>query len=137
MRGEGSAKADWIVAARRLAAGADGSITRSSIPVQGGEPVGEQAVDLVGTFLLDPVAAAVQEVGGGQGREGGGESIDGVGHPGGGSVQGAADEKGGLTAVLTGSFGARCKMARPLADNDGVGLSERAVQRLRELRDSP
>lgn len=53
---------------------------------QAAQPVDEESVDLVGVFLLDPVAAAVEEVGGGEGGEGAGEALDGVGHPVGGGV---------------------------------------------------
>ncbi|MFE7299323.1 hypothetical protein [Streptomyces sp. NPDC057579] len=42
-----------------------------------------------------------------------------------------------LTAIPAGAVGTRCERGRRLAGNDGFLQAERAVQRLRELRDSP
>nr|AWS27290.1 FunU2 [Streptosporangium sp. KD35] len=49
-------------------------------------------VDLVGAFLLDPVAATVEEMRGGESGQSDGVGVDRVVHPGGGGVQGASDE---------------------------------------------
>ena len=72
--------AEFVGLARSLAG------DRSQSGGQRGEPVGQEAVDLGGAFLPDPVAAAVEERGG----------LDRVGRPCSGGVQTAADEQGGL-----------------------------------------
>lgn len=82
--------AEFVGLARSLAG------DRSQSGGQRGEPVGQEAVDLGGAFLPDPVAAAVEERGGDLARQRVRVRLDRVGRPCSGGVQTAADEQGGL-----------------------------------------
>jgi hypothetical protein len=64
---------------------------------ESGRARSQEFVDLLGAFLLDPVAAAVEDVGGRQAGQGRGVGLDGAGEPGGRGVEFPSGVQGRLS----------------------------------------